>query len=124
KKKEVLFSGAGRPLYDIKNKQLDILKADKYSIGGIYDTQEVNYVLHEIKIDTPTQLYMFTDGVPYQFGGQKGKKFMSKTLQDLLLQTSDLSVSEQEQRFKTVFDSWKRPVEQTDDVTLVAIRLS
>ncbi len=124
KKKEVLFSGAGRPLYIIKNKQLQMLKADKYSIGSIYDTQEVNYLLHEIKIDTPTQLYMFTDGVPDQFGGPKCKKFMSKKLQDLLLQTSDLPVTEQEQRFKSVFESWKRSVEQTDDVTLVTIRLS
>ncbi|MBA3682094.1 MAG: tetratricopeptide repeat protein [Bacteroidetes bacterium] len=124
KKKEILFSGAGRPLYIIQNKQLGILKADKYSIGGFYDTQEVNYLLHKIKIDTPTQLYMFTDGVPDQFGGPKGKKFMSKKLQELLVQTSDLSVSEQEQRFKSVFESWKRSVEQTDDVTLVSIRLS
>jgi serine phosphatase RsbU (regulator of sigma subunit) len=111
-------------MYIIKNNRLEILKADKYSIGGIYDTQEINYFLHEIKIDSPTQFYMFTDGVPDQFGGPKGKKFMSKKLQDLLFQTSDLSVKDQEQSFKTVFESWKHAVEQTDDVTLVSIRLS
>ncbi|MEO6304128.1 MAG: SpoIIE family protein phosphatase [Bacteroidia bacterium] len=124
KNKLVLYAGAGRPLYLIKNKALEIYKADKYSIGGIYDTEEVNYLLHEIKIDEPTQLYLFTDGVPDQFGGPKGKKFMSKQLQEILLQTSDLSLNEQEQAFKTIFESWKSKVEQTDDVTLVSIRLS
>ena len=124
KNKIVLYAGAGRPLYQIKNNTLEIIKADKYSIGGVYDTEEVNYLMHEIKIDQPTQLYLFTDGVPDQFGGPKGKKFMSKQLQDILLQSSKLSLSEQEQTFKTTSESWKSEVEQTDDVTLVSIRLS
>jgi len=124
KNKQVLYAGAGRPLYIIKNNLLEIYKADKYSIGGIYDTQEVNYVLHEIKIDSPTQFYMFTDGVPDQFGGPKGKKFMSKQLQELIAETASLAVNEQEQRFKAVFESWKSKVEQTDDVTLISIRLA
>ena len=124
KNKLVVYAGAGRPLYIIKNDQLQIFKADKYSIGGIYDTQEVNYILHEIKIDTSTQLYMFTDGVPDQFGGPKGKKFMSKQLQDFIMATASLNVSEQEQQFKAIFESWKSKVEQTDDVTLISIRLS
>ncbi len=124
KNKTVLFAGAGRPLYIIKNKALTIYKADKYSIGGIYDTEEVNYLLHEIKIEEPTQLFLFTDGVPDQFGGAKGKKFMSKQLQDLLLQSSGSSLKEQEAVFKTSFDGWKSNVEQTDDVTLVSVRLS
>lgn len=124
KKKQVVYAGAGRPLYVIKNDQLEIYKADKYSIGGIYDTQDVNYLLHEIKINTPTQFYMFTDGVPDQFGGPKGKKFMSKQLQEFITGTSSLPVNEQEQRFKAVFESWKSVVEQTDDVTLISIRLS
>ncbi|MBA2613267.1 MAG: tetratricopeptide repeat protein [Bacteroidetes bacterium] len=124
KSKVVLYAGAGRPLYLIKNKELKIYKADKYSIGGIYDTEEVNYALHEIKIDSSTQLYLFTDGVPDQFGGPKGKKFMSKQLQEILLQNCGLSLNEQEVAFKTAFESWKGKVEQTDDVTLISIRLS
>lgn len=124
KNKKVLFAGAGRPLYVIKNNALEIYKPDKYSIGGIYDTGEVNYILHEIKIDAPTQLYLFTDGVSDQFGGPKGKKFMSKQLQEILLETASLSVNEQEQRFKTTFESWKSMVEQTDDITLISVRLS
>ncbi|MBL7912581.1 MAG: tetratricopeptide repeat protein [Bacteroidia bacterium] len=124
KNKLVAYSGAGRPLYLIKNNELVICKADKYSIGGIYDTTEVSYRLHEIKVDTLTQFYMFTDGVPDQFGGPKGKKFMTKQLQELLLETASLPVIEQEQRFKTVFESWQSETEQTDDVTLVSIRLS
>lgn len=124
KNKTVTFAGAGRPLYTIKNNILEIYKADKFSIGGFYDTHEVNYVLHEIKIDAPTQFYMFSDGVPDQFGGPKGKKFMSKQLQEFLIETASLSVNEQEQRFKATFESWKSQVEQTDDVTLASIRLS
>ncbi len=124
KNKEVAYAGAGRPLYTVKNNELEIYKADKYSIGGIYDTQEVNYALHQIKIDAPTQFYMFTDGVPDQFGGPKGKKFMSKQLQEFITETASLPVNEQEQRFKAVFESWKSLVEQTDDVTFISVRLS
>ena len=37
-------------------------------------------------------LYLFTDGFADQFGGPKGKKFMNKTLKDLILVNSTLKI--------------------------------
>ncbi len=122
--KKVLYAGAGRPLYVIKNNVLTQYKADKYSIGGIYDAYQITYQLNEISIDEATQLYMFSDGVPDQFGGPKGKKFMTKQLQDILRSTSTLPIEVQFNKFQTTFESWIGDTEQTDDVSLFSVSLS
>ena len=123
KNKKILYAGAGRHLYVIKNNELKIFKPDKYSIGGIFDANTINFTLHEIECNIPTQLYLFSDGVPDQFGGPFGKKLMVKQLQEILISSSNFSINEQEEFFKHKFEQWKLDIEQTDDVTLAAIRL-
>ena len=68
-------------------------------------------------------LYMFTDGFVDQFGGEKGKKFMSKRFQELLLSIQDKTMAEQKVLLDTVIEQWKRNVEQVDDILVVGVRI-
>lgn len=121
-KSKVYFSGAGRPAYLIYNNELQILKGDKYSIGGIIDTETATFLQHEIEIKAGMQIYLFSDGVPDQFGGEQKKKLMTKNLQKLLLQISKKPIAEQSSAFKLEFERWKENTEQTDDVCLAGIQ--
>lgn len=121
----VQYSGAGRPLYMMRDNTLTAYKPDKNGIGSSSESpNERSYLLHSISISGPTQFYLFSDGIPDQFGGEKGKKLMTKSLLLFLEKTSSLSLSDQEKQFVQFFETWKKDVEQTDDVTLMAIRLS
>ncbi len=120
--KKVYFSGAGRPAYLIYNNELQILKGDKYSIGGIIDTETATFSQHEMDIEAGMQIYLFSDGVPDQFGGEQKKKLMTKNLQKLLLQISKKPITEQSSAFKLEFERWKENTEQTDDVCLAGIQ--
>ena len=106
----------------IYNNELQILKGDKYSIGGIIDTETATFLQHEIEIKAGMQIYLFSDGVPDQFGGEQKKKLMTKNLQKLLLQISKKPIAEQSSAFKLEFESWKENTEQTDDVCLAGIQ--
>ncbi len=119
------YSGGGSALYIIQNGELITHKPDKLSIGeNVQDTAAITYQSRSISFAAPIQIYLFSDGVPDQFGGPKGKKLMTRNLLAVLAKTSSLPVAQQEEQFKEAFEGWKKDYEQTDDITLVSLRLS
>jgi serine phosphatase RsbU (regulator of sigma subunit) len=118
---KLIFSGANRPLYLVREQQLMEYKATKHAIGGFtkYDQS-----FEEIKIDLQRNdlICLSTDGFADQFG-KDGKKFMTKRLKDLLAQISHLSAAEQLAELESVFNNWKGRQEQVDDVCLIGIKV-
>jgi sigma-B regulation protein RsbU (phosphoserine phosphatase) len=80
----IQFAGANRPLWIIRNNELESIKPDKISIGGIY-TERNKSQLYTIEINAKDSLYLCTDGYADQFGGANGKKLMSKLFKEQLL---------------------------------------
>jgi serine phosphatase RsbU (regulator of sigma subunit) len=68
-------------------------------------------------------LYLFTDGLPDQFGGPKGKKFKYKKFQEILVNNSGDSIGLQKDKLLTEFTKWKGSLEQLDDVCVIGIRI-
>jgi len=66
-------------------------------------------------------LYMFTDGFVDQFGGEKGKKFSSERLRELLTETHRMS--EQKQKIGKTISDWQGSLEQVDDMLVIGIKL-
>ncbi len=119
---EVEFSGANRPLYLIRNNELIEYKANKTAIAGFtaddqeFDTTKVTLLKNDC-------LYIFTDGYADQFGGDEGKKFMSKNLKELLLSISMLPAKQQHEKIEEAFMNWKKNYEQVDDVLVMGIKI-
>lgn len=121
--KTIEFSGAKNPLVYITNGELIRIRGDKESIGGgAHFDQE--FTTHTIPIDSPTWIYMFTDGYIDQFGGNDGRKFMIKNFTELLLYIHELPASEQREILKITFNEWKRDeFTQIDDVLIVGCKI-
>lgn len=120
--KKAQFSGAVRPLYVTSKKGFEIIKGDRYSIGGVKSMEET-FSSADIDLTGGKSFYMFSDGFADQFGQQTGKKFMVKNLQNLLAEVSSLPMDEQLKRVSKEFTDWKGPLEQTDDVLIIGIRV-
>lgn len=119
---ELEFSGANRPLFLIREGTLIEYKADKTAIAGFTaDNQEFSST--KIKLQKNDALFIFTDGYADQFGGDAGKKFMSKNLKDLLISISHLSCIEQKQKIEIAFNDWKKSYEQVDDVLIIGMKI-
>ncbi|HWY35618.1 MAG TPA: two-component regulator propeller domain-containing protein, partial [Nitrosopumilaceae archaeon] len=71
--KQVDFSGAYNSLYLIRQNKIIEYPADHLSIGNIEGDKK--YTHHTFKFESDDQIYLFTDGFPDQFGGEKGKKY-------------------------------------------------
>jgi serine phosphatase RsbU (regulator of sigma subunit) len=120
------FSGAGIPLYHLRNGELNIIKSPKHMIGGIEGNEkEVEDQLNSehIKLELGDRLYMATDGFQDQFGGQDDKKFMAKSFRQLLIDHQNLPLKEQESKFIEVHEQWKGDQEQTDDILIFGVEI-
>lgn len=119
----VLFAGANRPLWCIRNGELQEIKPDKKAIGGIQDDGATTFTTHTVSREGLTELYLFSDGFADQFGGEKGKKFMLKRLHELLLENHKLDMRKQQEKLEQAHKNWMGTHEQVDDILVAGIRV-
>lgn len=122
-KKTLEFSGAKNPLVYIQDHTLFQVKGDVHSIGGSARKQNFSFKRHEVVIDKPTMIYLFSDGYRDQFGGKENAKFMSKRFSNLLLEIHALPLNEQLKVLDDTLEEWKGSSDQTDDILVMGIRL-
>jgi serine phosphatase RsbU (regulator of sigma subunit) len=113
------FEGGVRRTGDI---ELIEIKPDKMPVGKS-ERQHESFTLQTIKLQKGDTIYTLTDGFPDQFGGDKGKKFMSKKLKELLLASVHLPVAQQKELLDSTFKNWVGELEQVDDVTVIGIKV-
>ena len=121
-KREITFAGAKRPLYIFKGGELIEIKGNKSPIGSYGHEYDKRFTTHKINMGKNDTIYMFSDGLQDQFGGNEGKKFMIKRFRELLTEMQPLSMTEQAKRLHKELDSWQGKYEQTDDMLLIGIR--
>ncbi len=118
---KIQFSGANSPLYIVTNNQIEEVPCDKQPIGKYFTKQM--FTQHNLTLITGTHLYLFTDGFADQFGGSKNKRLGKKHFKELILKHSSFPIHEQPKMFHSFFMEWKNEQEQTDDVTLIGIKI-
>jgi ligand-binding sensor domain-containing protein/serine phosphatase RsbU (regulator of sigma subunit) len=98
------------------------IKPDKMPVGK-HDKDQTSFTQQEIALQSGDVVYTLTDGFPDQFGGEKGKKFMSRNLRELLSANAHLSMQQQKEILENTFRTWLGNLEQVDDVTVIGIRI-
>lgn len=137
------FSGANNPIYIVRKSKAKSEKSEKVNIQPL-NLGLSDYQLYELKPDKmPIAIYeqmnkftdkefqlcqgdtvfLFSDGYPDQFGGPLGKKFMYKKFKEVLLNNCEKTMSEQKEILETELMNWKGNNEQTDDITVVGIKI-
>ncbi|MCF6308682.1 MAG: SpoIIE family protein phosphatase [Flavobacteriaceae bacterium] len=122
KSNEVQYAGAHRPLYHIRNGELEQFKGDKYPIGGNQYEGKNSFNNHVINVEEGDKIYFFSDGFTDQFGGPDQLKLGPKRTRELLTANSHLSMGEQQVKAKETFETWQGDNRQIDDVLLIGIK--
>jgi serine phosphatase RsbU (regulator of sigma subunit) len=145
-KQDFQYSGAYNPLYLVrklkrsetarlnKGEELDlprgcihnqshllqVVRADQMPIG----ISEKKRSFHSTHFENEGfNIYMFSDGFLDQFGGPKGKKFMSKNFKKLILELQSLPLSEQGAAMEKVLYDWMGDISQIDDILVMGLRI-
>lgn len=119
--KKLQWSGANNSLWIIRNNELIEIKPDKQPIGKTENPRP--FSTHLIESQEGDTIYIFTDGFVDQFGGEKGKKYKSSQLKELLLSIQNLTMDEQRIALNASFHNWKGELEQIDDICIIGVRI-
>jgi tetratricopeptide (TPR) repeat protein len=122
KNKKLTYSAANNPVWIVRDNQLSELSPDKMPVGK-HEKDSIPFTQHQIDLQKGDVVYALTDGMPDQFGGPKGKKFMYKQLKELIISMSSLPMSEQKETLQSALNNWKGDLEQVDDVCIIGVRV-
>ena len=120
-KLQLRYAAANNSFYIIRNGKILIQHADKMPVGKQHGSSEP-FTLHTIQLQKGDTIYTFTDGYADQFGGEKGKKFLYKRFEELLLANAHLPMREQQKMLSSTINSWKKDYEQVDDMLVMGMR--
>ena len=123
KKGTVQYSGAYNPLIHISKNEINQIKGDSQPVG-LHTGKKLTFTNKEIQVAKGDMLYIYSDGFPDQFGGEKGKKYLSGKFKKFLLSISDKPIDEQNTLIKAEFANWIGDHEQIDDVCVMGVRIT
>ena len=123
KKNTCEYAGAHRPLYLIRDGELEEVKGDKFPIGGgsAYKNK-TNYTNTVVNVQKGDAIYFFSDGLPDQFGGPNNRKFGPKRIKEIAMENHDKTMAEIGQIYEDTYQEWKGDEKQFDDILLYGIR--
>ncbi len=122
--RRVTFAGARISLLAFSRDAAREIKGDRSSIG--YKTSRDDYQFRNktLDIEPDMSLYMLTDGLSDQIGGDRNLPLGMTRLKAALAGVQDLPMAEQKARIMAFFEAYKGGQDQRDDVTLLGLRLA
>ena len=101
--------------------ELHEIKPDRMPIG-IFLRSKDNFTNNIIHFKSHDTIYLFSDGYEDQFGGEQGRKFMSRNFKRLLLSVQNVDLNSQKEILAKTIDDWQKGYEQVDDILVIGIR--
>jgi serine phosphatase RsbU (regulator of sigma subunit) len=120
--KKLVYSGAHRPLWIVRQGNIIEIKPIKTSIAG-HTPYDQNFEEHEIELEKNDLVIMSSDGYADQFGGGNGKKMMTRNFKNHLLEVAGQDIHKIENSLLQHFLSWKGHYEQVDDVLVIGVKI-
>jgi len=123
---QIQFAGAFHSLLVFQNGKKQEIKGDRASIGGSQTHIPALYSTYTLNVNQPTTFYLYSDGLPDQFGGPNNKKIGSGRFKSFLQEIVDLPMSKQHQLLTSFLTEWilEADQNQTDDVLVFGGRIS
>ena len=118
------YSGAFNPLYIIRRDNLIHHEATRIIIGSAASEENPGCFRNQsIDIAKGDRIYLFSDGIVDQFGGNHDKKLGYKRLKNVLLDSNHKCMDTQKNLFWKKWLDWKADRMQIDDVFLIGVEI-
>ncbi len=119
--KELTFAGANNPAILIR-KEGELTKlAPVRNPVAVYFIEKP-FKSETVKMNEGDMIYLFSDGIVDQFGGERVKKYTVGRLKKLLAEIHSLPVNEQKQIIEDTLISWMSTSRQIDDILLMGVK--
>jgi serine phosphatase RsbU (regulator of sigma subunit) len=98
------------------------IKGSRTSIGG-FNMENKTFEEKTINLNPYSHFYLFSDGYQDQLGGEKGKRIGRKRFYNFISETSEKSIGEQLESFKSFLNEWQPKEDRNDDITIIGVEL-
>ena len=121
--RKAIFAGARISLFMLLDQKITRVKGDTESLG--YKSSNPDHVFQNHHFDFPdgASLYMTTDGLIEQIGGDKRLPFGRTGFTKFILENGERPLSEQRERLLDTFVHYRGAEDQRDDVTVLGVRI-
>ena len=116
------FAGANLPLLVAEAGQVRQVRGDRMSLGYLDSPEDFRFTSHRIAVAPGTAFYLYTDGVTDQVGGDNGRLFGRRRLQDVLAEVIERPMDEQMDTLFRRLGQWRGNQRRRDDMTFLAFR--
>lgn len=124
KNKVAEFAGAYNGFYLIRDNEIKSFKGDRFPVGYLKDGESPVFTQKELQLHDNDVIYMFSDGLPDQFGGPDHKKFKYRRFRLLLLNIHKMAFHDQKNLLHQKIEEWMNGEnEQVDDMLVVGFKL-
>lgn len=123
---QLKFAGAINHIYVLSGGEIEVIKGDFKSVGGIFKRKvkpDRSFDTKEKALKPGDRVYLFTDGYCDQFGGDNNEKFNTHRFKQLIINSSDKSMSYQNERIFSEIKNWMLGQPQTDDILVMGIEV-
>ena len=115
-------ASANNNIYIVRNGEVIDIKADRMPVGK-YIGDMKPFTLNKMDLQKGDMVYTLSDGFCDQFGGERGKKLMTKRFKEWAVELSCLDSEQIKAGLENRFDAWIGEGEQIDDVTILALKV-
>ena len=81
----------------------------------------MNFITQDFEIKTKDRIFIFSDGLPDQLGGENRSKYMNKRIKQLIEDSEKEDIVKLKDVFEQHFSEWKGDEKQVDDVLLIGV---
>jgi serine phosphatase RsbU (regulator of sigma subunit) len=120
--RHIRFASAMRPIIIVLDGELFYIRGNRLSVGG-ESMFEKYFDDQEYSLNKGDSIYLFSDGLPDQFGGADGRKFKVARLKRLIDQVSKLPMDEQKDAILKFYTDWKGDYNQVDDIIFMGLKV-
>jgi len=122
---KITFCGAKRDLiyYKKKDKKINILKADRKTIGGMFlSKHKADFTNQELILQKGDKMYLTTDGFIDQNDPER-KRYGTPRLLEFLCKIKDEKLEKQKELLDKALKDWQQDEIQRDDITIIGVEI-
>ena len=120
---KLVIAGSYQPVIIFEGEKLTEIKTTRRQIGGSLINCKREFENFEVEVESGAQIYLFSDGIYHQLGGEEGGKFGYKPLIEKLKEFKGLTFMEQNVGVMNMIEDWRDENSQTDDITVIGIKI-
>lgn len=115
------YAGARFPLFILNRGEMQEIRGDKKGIGYRHIDFDQDFTEYTLDMETGMRLYMVSDGVIDQIGGDKRRSFGKNRFRAMLLEMANLPLHQQGAMLNQALVAYQGAEQRRDDVSIMGL---